>query len=287
MNKDRIGIVCKEDNRDVLALVARVLKWLEKGDIPYVLEDHIAAYLGQEYTVDVWSNANLLVAIGGDGTLLRAARLSSHRNVPILGVHMGSLGFLTEITEDKVEAAIEAILSGEGEYVKDKRTMFETTLIRDDNIIASKLVLNDAVINKGALARIIDIEVWVNTTFITRYRADGLILSTPTGSTAYNLAAHGPIVYPHVPAIILTPICPHVLSNRSIVLPDSQEVEIVLSAQVSSGNVYLTLDGQRGYPMEGGDKVVVKKARHKAVLMRSPKRDFFEVLRTKLRWQER
>ncbi|MCD6570538.1 MAG: NAD(+)/NADH kinase [Deltaproteobacteria bacterium] len=285
MNIDEIGIICKEDDRGALALAARVIDWLKKKNISCLIEDHIAAYLEHEYTEDVWSNADLLVAIGGDGTLLRAARLSSRRDVPILGAHMGSLGFLAEVTEDKVEGAIEAILNDE--YIRDERTMFEATLIRDDRIIASQIVLNDAVINKGALARIIEIEVWVDTTFITRYRADGLILSTPTGSTAYNLAAHGPIVYPHVPAIILTPICPHVLSNRSIVLPDSQEVEIILNAQVSSDNIYLTLDGQRGYPMEGGDKLLVKKAGHKTILMRSPQRDYFQVLRTKLKWQER
>jgi NAD+ kinase len=285
MKIQNIGIACKEKDQSALSLASRVLKWVKKKKINYLLEDHIANYLGEKPTKNLWDNADLLVAIGGDGTLLRTVRLSTHRIVPILGVHMGSLGFLAEATEDEVEKALEDILKNK--YVKDQRTMFEAVLVRNGKKIARHMVLNDAVINTGGISRIIEIEVWVDTTFITRYRADGLILSTPTGSTAYNLAAHGPIVHPQVQAIILSPICPHVLSNRNIVLPDSQEVKMKLNASPSAGNVYLTLDGQTGYPLRAGDELLVKKAKHKVILLRSPKRDYFQVLRTKLKWQER
>jgi NAD+ kinase len=165
--------------------------------------------------------------------------------------------------------------------------MFEATLIREGETVTTQHVLNDVVINKSALARIIDIEVWTNSTFITSYRADGLIVSTPTGSTAYNLATGGPIVHPQVEAIILTPICPHVLSNRSIVLPDSQEVGIIVKSGKRSDNIYLTLDGQRGFPLEPGDKLIIRRGDYKAIILRFPYRDYFEILRSKLGWQER
>jgi NAD+ kinase len=198
---------------------------------------------------------------------------------------MGTLGFLTEVTEDEVFKALDALKNSQ--YIRDERTMFEVTLLRGDETIASQHVLNDVVITKGALARIIDIEVWTDSTFITCYRADGLIISTPTGSTAYSLAAGGPIVHPQVSAIILNPICPHVLSNRSIVLPDSQEVIIVVKSSKASDNIYLTLDGQKGHPLQAGDRLRIKRGSRKAVMLRFPQRDYFEILRSKLKWQER
>jgi NAD+ kinase len=176
--------------------------------------------------------------------------MSAPREIPVLGIHMGYLGFLTEVTEGEVFQALDSLTTGQ--YVRDERTMFEVTLERGNEPVTSGQVLNDVVITKGALARIIDIEVWTDSTFITCYRADGLIISTPTGSTAYSLAAGGPIVHPQVIAIILNPICPHVLSNRSIVLPDSQEVIIVVKSSKASDNIFLTLDGQKGHPLQAG-----------------------------------
>ena len=279
------GIVCKENDTKALALSGRVLEWSENRGLTCLIEDHIASFVGCETTDDIWSNSDLLIAIGGDGTLLRTIRMSSQREIPILGVHMGYLGFLTEVMEDEVYSALEAIMKGD--YLKEERTMFNAALFREDQEITSQDVLNDVVINKSALARIIDIDVWTNSTFITCYRADGLIVSTPTGSTAYNLATGGPIVHPEVEAIILTPICPHVLSNRSIVLPDFQEVVIIVKSGKSSDNIYLTLDGQKGYYLQAGDKLVVKRGERKAVMLRFPQRNYFEILRTKLGWQER
>ncbi|HHO75785.1 MAG TPA: NAD(+)/NADH kinase [Deltaproteobacteria bacterium] len=279
------GIVCKEDNTKALDLSVRVLKWIKDRGFPCLIEDHIADYIRCDRNDDIWNNAELLIAIGGDGTLLRTVRMSSHREIPVLGVHMGYLGFLTEIMEDEVYTAMEAVI--EGDYIKEERIMFSATLYREDLEITSQHVLNDVVINKSALARIIDIDVWTNQTFITCYRADGLIVSTPTGSTAYNLATGGPIVHPQVDAIILTPICPHVLSNRSIVLPDFQEVIIIVKSGKSSDNIYLTLDGQKGYNLQANDKLVIKRGESKAVFLRFPQRNYFEILRSKLGWQER
>jgi NAD+ kinase len=280
-----VGIISKEDNPESLALSKRVVRWMQDAGLLCLIENHIADYLKTEHTVDIWSNSEVLIAIGGDGTFLRAIRMAAPREIPVLGIHMGNLGFLTEVMEDEVFKALDALKNAQ--YIRDERTMFDVTLLRGDKTIASQHVLNDVVINKGALARIIDIEVWTDSTFITCYRADGLIISTPTGSTAYNLAAGGPIVHPQVGAIILNPICPHVLSNRSLVLPDSQEVIIVVKSSKASDNIYLTLDGQKGHPLQAGDQLRIKRGSRKAVMLRFPQRNYFEILRSKLRWQER
>ena len=280
-----VGIICKEDNPEAHALSERVVRWMRDNDLPCLMEDHIADFLGTGHTTDVWLNSDILVVLGGDGTILRAIRMSIPRKVPVLGVHMGFLGFLTEVTEEEVTSALEDMKAGR--YVLDERTMLDVSLLRGEATVASQHVLNDMVINKGALARIIDMEVWSNDTFITSYRADGLIVSTPTGSTAYSLAAGGPIVHPHVSAIILNPICPHVLSNRSIVLPDSQEVVIVVKSGKTSDNIFLTLDGQKGFPLLAGDRIRVRRGPMKAVMVRFPHRNYFEILRSKLKWQER
>jgi NAD+ kinase len=280
-----VGVVCKEDNPEALSLSARVTRWLNDNGIDCLTEDHLSDYLHAEHAGDVWRESDVFIAIGGDGTLLRTIRMSASREVPILGVHMGYLGFLTEVTEEKVFEALDGLKKGQ--YIRDERTMFEVTLLRGSEDIASQHILNDVVITKGALARIIDMEVWTDSTFITSYRADGLIISTPTGSTAYNLAAGGPIVHPQVPAIILNPICPHVLSNRSIVLPDFQEVIIIVKSGKTSDNIFLTLDGQRGFPLMAEDRIKVKRGTLKAIMLRYPESDYFWVLRNKLKWQER
>jgi NAD+ kinase len=280
-----VGIISKEDNPEALALSKRVVRWMQDAGLLCLIENHIADYLKIEHTDDAWTNSEVLIAIGGDGTFLRAVRMAAPREIPVLGIHMGNLGFLTEVMEDEVFKALDALKRGQ--YIRDERTMFEVTLLRGNKTIASQHVLNDVVINKGALARIIDIEVWTDSSFITCYRADGLIISTPTGSTAYNLAAGGPIVHPHVGAIILNPICPHVLSNRSLVLPDSQEVIIVVKSSKASDNIYLTLDGQKGHPLQAGDRLSIMKGSRKAIMLRFPQRDYFEILRSKLKWQER
>ena len=281
----KIGIICKEDNSQALWQAAKITEWLRIKKIPCLYEDHIAAYMDKPVTDDVWTGADVMVAIGGDGTLLRTIRMSLPKEIPILGIHMGFLGFLTEVTDERAYEAIDAALNDE--CIRDERIMLEACLIRGKEEIIRQNVVNDVVLNKGALARIFDLEVWADSTFITCFRADGLIVSTPTGSTAYNLAANGPIIHPKVDSIILTPICPHVLSNRSIVLPVDQEVTLVVNPKKESGSVYLTLDGQKGMPLMMGDRVRVKRAKEKAIFLRLPDRDFFQILRTKLKWQER
>ncbi|MDT8273983.1 MAG: NAD(+)/NADH kinase [Desulfomonilia bacterium] len=261
-----------------------MIDWILANGYSCLAEHHIGYPQKDGSTNDIWTASDIIIAIGGDGTLLRTIRMTASREIPVLGVHMGYLGFLTEVTEDEISRALEALKRGE--YIRDERIMFEVTLIRDGSTLATQHVLNDVVINKSALARIIEIDVWTNSTFISRYRADGLIVSTPTGSTAYGLAAGGPIVHPQVPAIVLNPICPHVLSNRSLILPDFQEVTLVVRSGKTSDNIYLTLDGQKGFPLQVGDELRVKRGEMKAIMLRFSERDYFEILRTKLRWQE-
>ena len=188
------GIVCKQDDAEALNVARRTFEWISARGHECLLEDHVADHAGMSRTEALWDRADIHIAIGGDGTFLRAIWRSAGKGTPILGIHMGYLGFLTEVKEGEVYEALEAILTGD--YVSEERTMLKATLIRKGTIITSQHFLNDVVINKGALARIIDIEVWTDSTFITCYRADGLIVSTPTGSTAYNLATGGPIVHP-------------------------------------------------------------------------------------------
>jgi len=281
-----VGIVCKEDNPEALSLSSEVIRRLSERGVKCLYEDHVASSCNLAPTGRVWSDSDLLVVIGGDGTILRAIRMSLPREVPILGVHMGYLGFLTEVTNEEVVQALDELL--EGRYTIERRTMLEVTLDRSGTILAHHLVINDMVINKGALARIIHIEVLTDEVFVTSIWGDGLIVATPTGSTAYNLASGGPIVHPDVCALVLTPICPHVLSNRSIVLPDTQEIVIAVKSGKASDNIYLTLDGLIGHSLVAEDRIRVRRASTGASMVRlGGRRNYFEVLRSKLKWQER
>ncbi len=280
-----IGVVSKEDNPEALDLSASVVEWMGERGFPCLMEDHIAGHVGRDRTPDVWSKSDVLVVIGGDGTILRAVRMSQPREVPILGVHMGYLGFLTEVTGEEIGDALARLVSGN--YVLERRTMLQVRLVREGEEIASHCVINDVVIAKGALARIIHMEVWTDDVFITSYWGDGLIVCTPTGSTAYNLASGGPIVHPSVSAVVLNPICPHVLSNRAIVLPDNGDITVVVRSGKEADSIYLSLDGQRGHTLLAGDMIRVGRADVGAVMVRLATRNYFEVLRNKLKWQER
>jgi len=276
-----IGVVCKKQQGS-LELGGRVLNWLAERSIQTLKDDNLAAHLGQKTSEDIWTASDMLVSIGGDGTLLRCVRSSAGSNIPVLGVHMGYLGFLTEISEGEIFEALDAAVNGS--LISKERALLDVALERAGSIVTRQQVLNDLVINKGALARIFETEVYIDEKYITSFRADGLIVGTPTGSTAYNLAAGGPIIHPMVEAMVLTPICPHLLSNRSLVLPDNREISIVIK---ESDNLYLTLDGQHGYPLEAEDRIVVRKSQNRATLLRYPEYDYFKVLRTKLKWLER
>jgi NAD+ kinase len=227
--------------------------------------------------------ASLIVVLGGDGTLISVARKVGDLPVPILGVNLGSLGFLTEITLDELYPALEQVLNGK--FTVSRRMMLDAVVRRGQSEVARFHVLNDIVINKGALARIIDMEASVDGTYLTTYKADGLIIATPTGSTAYNLAAGGPIVDPGLNCLLLSPICPHTLTNRPIIVADESIVRIEVKFQ--NEEVAITADGQLGMPLQGGDIVEIRKARTGTLLVKSPTKDYFEVLRTKLRWGER
>jgi NAD+ kinase len=230
---------------------------------------------------EVAATADVLVVLGGDGTLLAASHLVD-RPVPVLGVNFGSLGFLTEITMPELYPTLEGVLRGE--YKFEERRMLRARVQQRDTAETTGDVLNDVVVTKAALSRIIEFDVAIDGLFVSAFRADGLIVSSPTGSTAYNLAAGGPILHPTLDAVVLTPICPHMLSNRPLVVSDRSSIEVRLRAGRES-DAHLTLDGQRGFPLRGGDVVTVTRSPRTIRLVKA-QRDYFEVLRTKLKWGE-
>jgi len=223
-----------------------------------------------------------IVLMGGDGTLLSVARRYGQKGIPILGVNVGGLGFLTEVSLSELYPVLEQILAGQ--YEVEERMMLHATIFRQGQAFWEENVLNDAVINKGALARIVELTTWIDGEYLTTYRADGLIISTPTGSTAYTLSAGGPIVYPTLRHVILLPICPHTLSNRPIILPETVTVAVTLDKKAE--DVYLTVDGQVGQALEADDRLEIKCAPHHLRLIKSPRRSHFEILRAKLGWGE-
>ncbi len=225
---------------------------------------------------------DMLIVLGGDGTLLSAARhvADAHTDVPIFGVNLGSLGFMAEVSLDELYGNLEKAMAGKLET--EDRMMLSASVIREGRRLARYRVLNDAVINKGALARMMELKISVSDGHLTTLRADGLIVATPTGSTAYSLSAGGPIIHPTVHCFVVTPICPHTLSNRPIALPDTVVVEVCLTSP--SEDVSITLDGQIGFPLVQHDVVEIKKSRFKMKLIKHPVKSYYEILRTKLKW---
>lgn len=281
------GIISKPIKDTVCAVVPPLIAWLRERKIEVFVdkETHdcigaVTAMLGRETMAE---KVELVVVLGGDGTLLSAARALGSHKVPILAVNLGGLGFLTSVTLDQLYPMLEQVLAGQ--HRTGERMMLEAEVFRNGRVAERHAALNDAVANKGALARMLDFDVSVDGEQVGRYRADGLIVATPTGSTAYSLAAGGPILHPGLDAFVITPICPHMLTNRPLVIPDSSLVGIDFSA--AEGPVYLTLDGQIGIQMEATDRVVIKKSSSKIALVRPPRKTYFEILRNKLRWGER
>jgi NAD+ kinase len=274
-----IGILSRPRREQLSLVVPPLLKWLESRGIKPVLDEETAAALpagskGQPRPA-VADASQLLLVLGGDGTMLAAARLAGPRRIPILPINMGSLGFLTSFT-------LEETLAGHSSI--NQRVMLQAELVRAGSVIESQCALNDAVIHKGALARMIQLELSINSDFVCRYRADGLIVSSPTGSTAYSLSAGGPIVHPAVEAFIITPICPHMLSDRPLVVRDYCCLEIKLNGDTDS--VYLTIDGQRGVPLQSTDILRARRAKEQLQLIQPPKKPYFDILREKLKWGE-
>lgn len=280
-----VGIIFKHNFEPARTECQRLKDWFtQRGVTVYTEEMASRSYLSQclEEETGIPDTVDWVVVLGGDGTLLGAARKVGRYGVPILGINLGGLGFLTEIPLKRLYKDMEKIIAGEIEI--ETRLMLEASVLRDNEEKCRFSVLNDVVINKGALARIIDLRVSIDGRFLSTFRADGLIVSSPTGSTGYNLSAGGPILYPNLEALILTPICPFALTQRPIILPYTSVIEIKMGE--NSEQVTLTFDGQVGFDLMDNDRIIVSKSKKKLKLIKSPDQDYFDILRTKLKWGE-
>ena len=279
----KIGIIAKNIPRAHNA-VRKLSKWLSARGKKVLLDERTAFDLGMAGVAlhDLPSLVDMIIVLGGDGTLLSAARLvaDSKKNVPIFGVNLGSLGFMAEVSLNELYANLEKALAGK--LLAEERMMLTAGIIRRGKKVSEYNVLNDAVISKGAIARMVSLELSVGEDYLTSIRADGLILATPTGSTAYSLSAGGPIIHPALQCFVVTPICPHTLSNRPIAIPDSAIVRVKLVSR--SEGVSLSLDGQVVSPLRLNDIVEVKKAKYRVRLIKHPTKNYYEILRTKLKW---
>ena len=283
----RAGIVAKPDALEAREIVASLVGWLQARGLAVTMDKETASLVPEACAMAVTRpelamHADFLVVLGGDGTLLSVARAVGELGVPLLGVNLGGLGFLTAITLEELFPALDAFLTGR--LVIEDRMMLLARVRRRDRDVAEVLALNDVVIMKSAMSRIIDFSVSVDGQAATGYRADGLIIATPTGSTAYSLSAGGPILFPTMDAVVLTPICAHTLTNRPIVLPGTQRIEVAIQ---TNQDVMLTVDGQVGFALREQDTVEVRRAGPRVRLIRMPQKHFFSVLRTKLKWGER
>ncbi|HKW98538.1 MAG TPA: NAD(+)/NADH kinase [Bryobacteraceae bacterium] len=281
-----VGIISKPGVAAANDLVPKLLAWLAARKMQVRYDPETAAYAGTNGGIprkQVPEGTDLVIVLGGDGTLLSAARAISGREVPLFPVNLGGLGFLTAITIDTVFPELERAFRGEHRI--GKRKLLHAQLLRAGKEIERYEALNDVVVSKSDIARMIDLDVHVDQMFVCRYKADGLIVSTPTGSTAYSLSAGGPIIFPSVAAICLTPICPHMLTNRPVILPDVSVIRIVVEADDSAA--YLTIDGQVGVQLNKSDQIECRSSSYALMLVRPPRMLFFDVLREKLKWGER
>ncbi len=278
----RIGIISKKGRIEAIEILEPLLQWLKNRGIETFIDKDSASILSREGypSHEIPDKVDMVIVLGGDGTMLSVARLVGEKEIPILGVNLGTLGFLTEINKDELYSSMELILKGR--CFIETRLMLKAEVQRRDEKVLEHHVLNDVVINKSALARIIDIETYVDESYVTTFKADGLIVSTPTGSTAYNLSAGGPIIYPSLDCIILTPICPHTLTNRPIVLSDDVTVKSILRSETE--DVFLTMDGQVGFSLKKDDVIKITKAPFRTKIIIPCERDYFHILRTKLKW---
>jgi NAD+ kinase len=283
----RVAIVAKPHMEEATAVVRALTKWLKQHRVDPRVEMRVAQRLDNRpssFPLDKPPrDVQLFIVLGGDGTLLSVARAMGARQVPILGVNLGSLGFLTDVALSQLYPALQSILAGD--YLIQSRIMLDAVLRRNGKVLTRQTVLNDVVVTKGAIARIIEVEVRINDQQVAIVRADGIIVSTPTGSTAYSLAAGGPILYPGLGSMLITPICPHTLTQRPVVISDRSTVDLTLRGE--SDEVYATFDGQASKIMEPGDTVTVRKSRHAVKLVSFPGHEYFQLLRHKLRWAER
>jgi NAD+ kinase len=282
-----VGIVAKLHSPASRGAAKRLFSLLASRKVRTLCDPETARFLGQRgkgrTLPTLAASVDLLLVLGGDGTMLGVARNMARRVVPVLGVNLGSLGFLTETRLEEMESVLDEVLQGRFEV--EARMMLHASVVRGRRKISSHRLLNDVVINKSALARILEMNVKIDRQFVSTYHSDGLIVSTPTGSTAYSLSAGGPIVLPSLQAFCITPICPHALTNRPLVVPDSVRIEVTLESRAE--NVYCTMDGQVGFPMKAGDRLSVRRSGASLPLIVSRQRNYFDVLRRKLRWGAR
>jgi NAD+ kinase len=285
----RIGVIVKPHQPDALETLCRLTTWLSEHGITLVgpteveretIEHRTGCTIDVVHESELARQVDLMLVLGGDGTMIATSRMIGDVRVPVIGVNYGGLGYLAEFPLEELFPALESILAGQ--YQVQQRLMLTVELWRGEELVARNRVLNDVVVNKSALARIIEIEAYLNEQFVNLFRADGLIVATPTGSTAYNLSAGGPIIYPSMNAVVITPICPFTLSNRPIVVPDDSMIEVRLMTK--NEEVALTLDGQVGVPLQAGDRAVIRKSKTAFNLVQPPNRNYFEVLRNKLKW---
>ncbi len=280
------AVISRPDRPEVAQILPGLFMWLAEHGYQVIIDAETAGYIsGQEIVprVEMASRSlDLVIVLGGDGTLLSAARATAEVDAPLLGVNLGSLGFLTEVPMQSLYPMLEAI--AQGRAATEHRSLMQVQLLRGDTVRGSYLVFNDAVVNKTAAARLNTYDLYIDKVFVSSYRADGMIVATPTGSTAYSLSAGGPVLMPTVNALVITPVAPHSLTHRPLVVPDSVEIEILLRSEEDLA--YLSLDGQPGLDLCDGDRVRCRRSEHQVKLFRTGA-DFFQVLRTKLKWGER
>ena len=281
-----IGILSRPRRSILAEIVPQLLSWLRERGVSTVIDTETACWLKRDdlgqTRHQIAQAADLLLVLGGDGTLLAAAREAAPRGIPILPINLGGLGFLTSFTLDELYPALEEALAGRA--AMDERVLLLAERTHDGSTLTEQLVLNEAVVHKGTLARMIELELHIDGGFVCRYRADGLIVATPTGSTAYSMSAGGPIVHPAVESILVTPICPHTLSDRPVVVPDTSKIELRMAENPDS--IFLSLDGQTGVPLQAGDRVRITRAAERLKLVHPPNKTYFEILRNKLKWGE-
>lgn len=283
MKSKSIGILTKPKFPEVKGTLQDVVNWLRSRNINVILSQTSATLLGEQggyHDVQLSSKADVLLVLGGDGTMLNAARLAAERSIPILGVNMGGLGFLTEVRLESLYPSLERVFAND--YVLDERLMLRTHIHRHGETVAQGVVLNDVVISKGTLARMIELKIAIEGRFVTNLRSDGLIVSSPTGSTAYSLSAGGPIIDPAVQSLILTPVCPHTLTHRPLIVPGKDKIDLTLTS--TDPGAMATLDGQMGVPITQGDTVTIQTSENRTRLIRFPESNYYDVLREKLKW---
>ena len=280
------AIISKPSKPELAAILPGLLSWFRQRGYQIYLDQETAQYTNGEEVLSRTAigekHPDFALVLGGDGTLLSAARAVAHEGVPILAVNLGSLGFLTEVPLNEMYSTLEALDSGE--CPSEERAVLDCSLIRAGECLAHHFALNDAVVNKSAISRLLDFDLFIDGNFVFNCKADGVIIATPTGSTAYSLAAGGPVLMPSVTSFVVTPVCPHSLTHRALVVTDKAQIELVV--ETGGEAAFLSIDGQVGVPVKHGDRVLCHRASHTVKLLRV-KKTFFDVLRNKLKWGQR